>query len=148
MAEQRGGYRRPSKPAPVSGPNQLSRRTDTGPKKQGARYMRGGAYGEGQEMMGLQQAAPMAAGPKTPRPAAPIQRPRNLSPLVGLTDPTQRPDEPLTAGMPFGAGPGPDALNLPSTAPRKLSTIFGELAQNDRTGETNAFYQYLQQRGL
>lgn len=147
MAEQRGGYRRPSKPAPVSGPGALSRRTDTG-QKQGARYMRGGAYGEGKEMMGLQQAAPMAAAPKTPRPAAPTQRPRNLPPLVGLTDPTQRPDEPLTAGMPFGAGPGPEALNLPSTAPRKLSTIFSELAQNDRTGEANAFYQYLSQRGL
>jgi hypothetical protein len=25
-----------------------------------------------------------------------------------LTDPTQRPDEPITAGLPIGAGPGPD----------------------------------------
>jgi hypothetical protein len=146
MSEQ-GGYRKPSKPAPVSGPGALSQRTDKG-QKQGARYMRGGAYGEGKETMGLQQAAPMAAAPKPLRPAAPTQRPRNPSPLVGLTDPTQRLDEPLTAGMSFGAGPGPEALNLPSNAPRKLSTIFSELAQNDRTGEANAFYQYLSQRGL
>ncbi len=147
MTEQ-GGLRRPARPAPVSGPGALSRRTDGGPT-QGARYMRGGKYGEGQEMMGLQQAAPMAAAPRASRPApSPQRRAASSAPLVGLTEPTQRPDEPLTAGMPFGPGPGLESLNLPSNAPRKLSTIFSELAKNDRTGEANAFYQYLTQRGL
>ena len=64
MAEQQGGYRRPSSPAPVSGPGALSRRTDG----QGARYMAGGEYGEGQEMMELQTSAPMSQAPSAPRP--------------------------------------------------------------------------------
>jgi hypothetical protein len=30
--------------------------------------------------------------------------------VVPLDAPTQRPDEPLTAGLPVGAGPGPEVL--------------------------------------
>jgi hypothetical protein len=30
--------------------------------------------------------------------------------LGALTDPTARPDEPLSHGMPFGSGPGPDPV--------------------------------------
>lgn len=146
MAEQRGGYRRPANPAPVSGPGALSRRTDGGPT-QGARYMRGGSYGEGQELMGLQQAAPMAAEPKPQRPAAPQPQRRNLSPLVGLTEPTQRPDEPLSAGMPFGAGPGPEVLGLQAPE-RRLSDIFMQIAANDKSGESNAIAQFLMDRNL
>lgn len=36
-----------------------------------------------------------------------------VSPPVGLNDPTQRPNEPITAGIGMGAGPGPEGL-LPS----------------------------------
>lgn len=36
-----------------------------------------------------------------------------VAPNVGLTDGTQRPGEPVTAGLPVGAGPGPESL-LPS----------------------------------
>ena len=51
-----------------------------------------------------------------------------ISPDVRLEDPTQRPGEPITAGIPRGAGPGPDAL-LP--APNELSTKLA--AQEMRT---------------
>jgi len=47
MAVQ-GGYREPSNPAPVSGPGALSQRTDGGPT-QGAKYISGLPYGQGQE---------------------------------------------------------------------------------------------------
>jgi hypothetical protein len=30
--------------------------------------------------------------------------------IPNLTDPTQRPDEPVMAGVPLGAGPGPEAM--------------------------------------
>jgi hypothetical protein len=105
MAEQQGGYRRPSNPAPVSGPGALSQRTDG---RQGARYMSGGEYGEGQELMELQTSAPMSEAPATPRasgrPAARGQAPEaSVTPLFA---PTERPDEPITAGAPFGPGPG------------------------------------------
>lgn len=106
MAEQQGGYRRPSNPAPVSGPGALSRRTDG----QGARYMAGGEYGEGQEMMDLQTSAPMSQAPASPRPS----RSRGAGQIVEegmrptpLFAPTERPEEPITAGAPFGPGPGP-----------------------------------------
>jgi hypothetical protein len=111
MAEGRGGYRQPSNPAPVSGPGALSQRTDG----QGARYMAGGEYGEGQEMMDLQTSAPMAQAPSpTPRGRAPRAQaaPEGARPTP-LFAPTERPDEPITAGAPFGPGPGPaEALQM------------------------------------
>jgi len=106
MAEGRGGYRQPSNPAPVSGPGSLSRRTDG----QGARYMAGGDYGEGQEMMDLQTAAPMAkteASAARPRARAGRQAAPEAAMPTPLFAPTERPDEPITAGAPFGPGPGP-----------------------------------------
>jgi hypothetical protein len=109
MAEQQGGYRRPSNPAPVSGPGALSQRTDG---RQGARYMSGGEYGEGQEMMDLQTSAPMSEAPAQPR----MRRGQGAGRVMEegprptpLFAPTERPDEPITAGAPFGPGPGPAA---------------------------------------
>jgi hypothetical protein len=108
MAEGHGGMRRPSNPAPVSGPGSLSRRTDG----QGARYMAGGEYGEGQEMMDLQTSAPMSQAPSAPRPSRGGGRGAGQVMEEGprptpLFAPTERPDEPITAGAPFGPGPGP-----------------------------------------
>jgi hypothetical protein len=72
---------------------------------QAAKYIPGLGYGEGQATMAQQKAAPMAASPK---PSA--------SPLLDLMAPTARPNEPVTAGAAMGAGPGNEALTLPSTA--------------------------------
>lgn len=107
MANGHGGKRTPSNPAPVSGPGQLSRRTDSGPA---AQYVSGLPYGEGQDFMDLQTAAPMGAGnPSTPTTSAGPSGPSGAAP-VPLNAPTQFPDEPLTAGSAAGPGPGPDAL--------------------------------------
>lgn len=106
VADGHGGRRVPADPAPVSGPGALSQRTDG---RQPARYMSGGAYGEGQELMDLQTSAPMAEAP-APRAAAPRGRSAPAMPDGGPTPlfaPSERPDEPLTAGAPFGPGPGP-----------------------------------------
>lgn len=46
-----------------------------------------------------------AAGPPPPAAAAPMP-----GSLGGLADPTSRPNEPITAGLNTGAGPGPEAL--------------------------------------
>ena len=108
MAEQRGGYQRPQNPAPVSGPGRMSRRTDGGPS-QGARYMAGGDYGEGEEMMNLQRSAPMSKAAGTPLPPPPSERPmRKPTPLDA---PSQRPEEPLTSGSIMGPGPGSEVLS-------------------------------------
>jgi hypothetical protein len=34
--------------------------------------------------------------------------------VTGIGEPTGRPDEPITSGIALGAGPGPEALNMPS----------------------------------
>lgn len=106
MANGQGGMRTPRNPAPVSGPGQLSRRTDGGPQQTQA-TMTGMPYGENAEFNTLQGQAPMsAAGQTTAR--APRPKPgRGGGGAVPLFSPTQRPDEPVTAGAPFGPGEGP-----------------------------------------
>lgn len=143
MAEQQGGYRRPSNPAPVSGPGALSRRTDG----QGAKYMAGGQYGEGQEMMDLQTSAPMSKAPEQPR----MRRPRGGGQVIEegtrptpLFAPTERPDEPITAGAPFGPGPGPAAS---APAPTSFASTLAKLLPYDSDGSISRLYQTALRRG-
>lgn len=148
MAEQ-GGYRQPENPAPVSGPGALSKRTDTG---QPSRYMSGGPYGEGQELMELQSSAPMAEAPKL-SPG----RLRNRSGgggsaaggvgggLTPLFAPTERPQEPLTAGAPFGPGPSPRPM--PTVRRGTLASALSKLAAYDDSGAIARWYRMSQMRG-
>ena len=140
----RGGYQRPSNPAPVSGPGKLSRRTDGGPT-QGAKYMAGGKYGEGQQLMQQQKAAPMAAAQRPSKPN--VQAQKVVNPITPLTAPSERPDEPLTAGMPFGAGAGPEILSMNQNNQR-TSDVIKKLISFDDTGQLSEFYTYLISRGL
>lgn len=106
-----GGYRQPSSPAPVSGPGALSKRTDGGPS-QPVRAPSGGAYGDRKELTDLQQAAPLSASPGGDAGAA---APMDVTEgLIGFGEPSQMPDEPVTAGAAMGAGPGLEALGLPN----------------------------------
>ena len=145
MAEQHGGYRQPSSPAPVSGPGALSQRTDG----QGARYMAGGEYGEGQEMMDLQTSAPMSKTVEQPR----MRRGRNAGQVVDdsmrvtpLFAPTERPDEPITAGAPFGPGPGPVAQRR--AVEGRASSRLLALAAYDESGDLGFLADLLVARGL
>lgn len=143
MAEQRGGYRQPSNPAPVSGPGALSQRTDG----QGARYMSGGPYGEGQEMMDLQTSAPMSKSAPQPRMRQPRPAREVVSEGMGVTPlfaPTERPGEPITAGAPFGPGPGPVVRQRPAG---RLASTLERLAASDDSGALAAFYRMAQSRG-
>lgn len=107
----KGGYQAPNSPAPVSGPGPLSQRTDGGPG-QPIRSMPAAYYGERQEMNDIQAGAPMAqgqmpAGGPVPLPNASTPPAAPMTPPTPLTAPTERPDEPITAGVPIGPGPGP-----------------------------------------
>lgn len=95
-----GGARTPAKPAAVSGPGALARRTDggAGSATQPVRVAPGGAYGSRQAAVEQQQGAPMYA-------AAP---PGGGPPVPSVFRPTDRPNEPITAGLPIGPGPGPE----------------------------------------
>lgn len=70
----------------------------------------GGAYGERTALNELATGAPMPSAPQPTMPAAPMGP---QIPSVGIFEPTQRPNEPITAGLPVGDGPGPEVLNTP-----------------------------------
>ncbi len=138
MADNRGGYRKPENPAPMSGPGALSQRTDGNPA-QGAKYISGLPYGQGQETYNQQTAAPMAAA--QPMPAAPT-----LPPMLSLNDETQRPDEPLTAGLDIGEGPGSEVMNVPNRSQSLIDTI-RYLTQFDPSGDAELIYRTLTDQG-
>ena len=133
-----GGYRQPMNPAPVSGPGELSERTDGGAvdgMTQPAQRYAGFGYGENLALEEQQAGASMAGTPKT-----------SFADLVALDAPTQRPDEPLTAGINMGEGPGREALNLPNRAPSLVDTI-KYLVQFDPSGDAELIYRNLIDQG-
>lgn len=76
----------------------------------------GQEYGKAGAQIAAQRAVPLAAAPPVgPPPAGPPVAAGFATPedTPNLTDPTRRPDEPVTAGMPFGPGPGPDPRSAP-----------------------------------
>jgi len=112
-----GGNHPPATPATVSGPGALSQRTDGNAPSQAARYIAGGPYGSGGQM-DIQNGAPMpASGIPGAAPASASQQgmpaPQG-APVIQLTEPTQRPDEPVTAGANAGDGPDASVLRLNS----------------------------------
>ena len=65
-------------------------------------------YGEKKKLADAKQAVPVAASPDVPVPVVrPVPGERG-----SLTRRTERPDEPITAGAPFGAGPSPMAAGI------------------------------------
>lgn len=120
---KRGGYRQPANPAPVSGPGALSARTDGG-AGQPIRVASGGDYGDRKASVELQQAAPLAAAP----PAASTQMPGGAATPFRPTDmwaPTERPDEPLTAGAALGDGFTPNPNESTIALLQELYATFG-----------------------
>lgn len=141
MAENRGGFR-PT--APQNNPANISATGGAGQSgTQPARYISGLPYGQGQETMTQQQSAPMA-GPNPVEASSPLGA--VMPPVTPLTAPTERPNEPITAGMDFGAGPGSEALNLPRE--RSLSEILASMIDIDPTGDVQELYDYVISRGL
>lgn len=143
MAENRGGYR-PT--APQNNPANVSATGGAGQSgTQPARYISGLGYGEGQATMQQQQSAPMA-GPNAPTASASSPMETMLPSLTPLSAPTERPNEPITTGMDFGAGPGSEALSLPRE--RTLSEVLSSMIDIDPTGEVQDLYNFVASRGL
>lgn len=132
--EGRGGYRAPSNPAPVSGPGALSQRTDGG-ATQGAKYISGLPYGQGQETYSNQVAAPMAGNTM-----------QQMEMPMELMAPTARPNEPIENGIDIGPGAGSEVMNLPSTN-EPISITMRKIAQFDPTGEAELIYSTLAEYG-
>ena len=108
----RGGYQKPSNPAPVSGPGALSQRTDGGPA-QAPMYMPGmkSMGSTGREQMAQQQGAALYKAPTSGSAMSSIMD--NLPPLTAIDAPTELPDQPIADGTTAFGGAGPEGLNLP-----------------------------------
>lgn len=126
-----GGPRTPAKPAQVSGPGKLSKRTDGKPGQKLAAAP-GGAYGDREALIQQERTAPMSMTPGTPTapvPAAPAASvaPQSNPGQAGAPQqdataspggyqggpfggPSTRPDEPVTHGIDSGPGGGSAVL--------------------------------------
>lgn len=118
MADGHGGYRKPEKPAAVSGPGKYSARTDGQPGAQPVRALPDAGYGEQADFTGLQQAAPLASSQGMPAPsqAQPGGGAGQPGPApVPLTAPEQNPNVPITQGLDVGPGAGSEVLGDPTS---------------------------------
>lgn len=113
MADGHGGYRKPSTPAPVSGPGAHSQRTDGAPRMD----LPDAKYGEAGDFQAIQSGAPMGgqAAPAGPSGGGG----GGMQPPTPLDAPSGDPSQPVTAGADAGAGPGFDALGLPNPTDEK-----------------------------
>ena len=117
MANGHGGPRQPARPAAVSNP-QSGNRTDggAGSKSQPLRVASGGGYGERKALTEQQQGAPLAAEPSAPSGGGPPTGGggQAVSPDMGggAFGPTQRPNEPITAGTAAAPQSVPDARKV------------------------------------
>ena len=134
MAQQ-GGYRKPTNPAPISGPGSLSQRTDGGPT-QPATYIPGLPYGQGQETYSNQVAAPMAGNP--------IPQMEMPTPLMA---PTARPNEPITTGVDIGDGPGSEVKPMLPNPSYTIQDVIRNLIPYDPSGDAELIYRSLLDEG-
>lgn len=96
-------------------PNRRDLRSTQAPKA-----AQGQPYGEAKAQVDAQKAIPLSRIP-APQGVRPGPSTAAVAGMVGggnisvppLNAPSARPNEPITAGLPTGPGPGPEALNLP-----------------------------------
>lgn len=104
----------PSRPAAVSGPGPMSRRTDGG-AAQALMDLPDARYGENSQFQSLQKGAALSASPS---PAGQGTSPGDLPPnpaansVIPFSAPSGRPDEPVTSGANLGAGPDASSLGI------------------------------------
>ena len=116
----------------------MSKRTDLNVSKQPARYISGMPYGQGQATYEQQTAAPMAVNPLA----------EVASEVTPITAITQRANEPVTAGIDMGAGPGSEVLPPMSMKPQpSLADTFNQLIKFDPSGDAELIYRRLVDEG-
>lgn len=101
-------------------------------------------YGARGELIAAQRQVPMAPAPSpaggSPQPPAPVPPGH---PSIALGRPTERPQEPITAGIPLGPGPGPEALTNTGMAQQNVTALLGQLAnQPGATSEVGELARY------
>lgn len=127
--------------AGVSGPGKFSKRTD-------GLSFQSTEYGSGVENTALKASAPLAKTPDV-RPTSRSEMgmaPSQLEPVTPLYAPSQRPDEPITAGIAMGPGPGPEIMGAAQIRVKTSDTL-AKLLPFDDTGEIAILYQEALARG-
>ena len=125
----------------TSGPGKYAKRIDRMPAN---------AYGEQKQTAEIASGAPLARTPDVrPAPASEVKQAATMGEVTPLFAPTQRPSEPITAGIDLGPGPGSDALMMKSTfSESKLSDTLARMLPYDTTGEIGILYQQALARGM
>lgn len=128
--------------AGAAGPGKFSVRTD-------GLSLPSQAYGEGVDTAAIKAGAPMARTPDV-RGATntEVRQAAAQAPITPLFAPTQRPEEPITAGIAMGPGPGPEALGMRPQQTEKYSDTLAKLLPYDESGEIAVLYQDFLARGL
>lgn len=127
--------------AGVSGPGKFSKRTD-------GMSFQSTEYGSGVENTANKAGAPLA---KTPDVRATSRSEMGMAPsqITPLYAPSERADEPVTAGIAMGDGPGPEALGVNTSASAEsLSNILAQMLPYDTNGEIALLYEQAVSRGL
>lgn len=86
---------------------------------------RSASYGQGASQARALKATPTAGPPRLPQGGGGAPQQAALAPgsIPSLSDPTARPDEPVTAGLPIGAGPGTSAMGMVPMDSPELSIL-------------------------
>ena len=126
--------------AGVSGPGKFSKRTD-------GLSFQSPEYGAGVEQAAIKAGAPLAKTADV-RGATntEIRQAVAQEPVTPLYAPSQRPDEPITAGIAIGPGPGPEVMGA-RPIQIKTSDTLAKLLPFDDTGEIAILYQEALARG-
>jgi hypothetical protein len=123
-----------------AGPGKFSTRTDN-------LQMGSTAYGEGVETQAIKSGAPLSKTPDVrPARAGDVREAAGQSPLTELYAPSQRPNEPITAGIDMGAGPGASALVMQKSV-AKTSDTLAKMLPFDTDGSIAILYQQAVARG-
>ena len=123
-----------------AGPGKFSTRTDN-------LQMGSTAYGEGVETQAIKSGAPLSkTADVRPARAGDVREAAGQSPLTELYAPSQRPDEPITAGIDRGPGPGSSALMMPGVMVKTSDTL-AKMLPFDTDGSIAILYQQAIARG-
>jgi hypothetical protein len=123
-----------------AGPGKFSTRTDN-------LQMGSTAYGEGVETQAIKSGAPLSKTPDVrPARAGDVREAAGQSPLTELYAPSARPNEPITAGIDMGAGPGASALMMQKSVARTSDTL-AKMLPFDTDGTIAILYQQAVARG-
>lgn len=100
--------------------------------QQPVQVVAGQPYGERKRLEEAQKVIPLptsGGGPAAPMSPAQSAAPGPPPPQLDFARPTERPNEPVTTGLPIGPGAGPSALAQPATD-QVGTTLRGLYAQN------------------